>query len=166
MNRLALQAVDPRSGERILEVGFGGGALLRALGAAGGAPVGVDASAEMVRRARKRGFSAFEGEADTLPLPDVSVDKAVSVNSIYFWPDLAAALAELARVVRRGGKLVLCFQSPEAVRIWPGHRYGFRAYDADHVISMMNAAGFSDAAIASGQDRRLGRFFCITSERL
>jgi SAM-dependent methyltransferase len=166
MNALALTAVNPQPGERILEAGFGGGALLHAIRAAGAEPVGVDVSEAMVRRALKRGFSALEGAAEGLPLPDRSVDKAVSVNSIYFWPNPAAAIEELARVVRPGGKLVLCFQAPEAVRAWPGHLYGFRVFEADEVVSMMKAAGFSEPAIAPGRDRRLGRFFCITSERL
>lgn len=166
MNRLALAAVDPRPAERILEVGFGGGALLSRMRAAGAEAIGVDISPAMVRRALKRGFIVLEGKVDALPLPNGSIDKAVSVNSLYFWPDLAAATAELARVVRAGGRLVLCFQAPEAVRAWPGHVRGFRAYEVDEVVVMMKAAGFGDAAIASEEDRRLGRFFCVTSERL
>jgi SAM-dependent methyltransferase len=166
MNRLALAAVDPRPRERVLEVGFGGGALLRQLRKAGAEVTGVDISPAMVRRGRKGGFAAFEGSADALPLPDRHADKAVSVNSLYFWPDAAAAITELARVVRRGGRLVLCFQAPEAVRAWPGHVHGFRAYEAEQVAAMMKAAGFAEPAIASGEDRRLGRFFCMTSERL
>jgi ubiquinone/menaquinone biosynthesis C-methylase UbiE len=174
MNRLTFEQLEIGPGERVLEVGFGGGDLIEwMLSATTARVVGVDVSDAMLKRARRRFRAELEqgrlrllsGFADALPLPDGHLDKACSVNSIYFWPDPAAAFAEFARVLRPGGRLVLCFQTPEAVRAWPGHVYGFRAYGAEEVGGLMEAAGFRPMRIAGGEGRGVGEFLCLSSER-
>jgi SAM-dependent methyltransferase len=49
------------------------------------------------------------GSADRTGLPDACVDRAVSVNNVAIWPDLEAAVAELHRVVRPGGSVVIAW---------------------------------------------------------
>lgn len=126
MNRAAVDALQLEPGVHVLDIGFGGGIGLRhALGRVGtqGKVVGVEVSGEMVRRAavRFRGDVAagrlelHEGSAERIPLRDASVDGAYSVNSVYFWPDLGGAFAELSRVLKPGARLVLAVQ-PTAIR--------------------------------------------------
>jgi SAM-dependent methyltransferase len=122
----------------------------------------------MLARARRR----FKGElrlllgsGEALPLDPGSVDKAYSVNSIYFWKDLPAAAREFGRVIRPGGSLGLCFQTPEAVRSWPGHVHGFTAYEPEEVAEQLESAGFRGPRIARGSDRSVGEFVCLVSER-
>ena len=171
MNLAALEALDVQAGERILEVGFGGGDLLgRLLVAGAGEVIGADPSSDMVARARRRyskenRLRLLEAPVTALPLPDGAVDKACSVNSLYFWANLDAAAWELARVIRPGGRLVLCFQTPEAVRAWPGHRFGFHAWEEDEVASAMEGAGFGELVSKPASDRKLGEFVCISGLR-
>jgi ubiquinone/menaquinone biosynthesis C-methylase UbiE len=172
MNRLALAELPPEPGDRLLEVGFGGGGLLRSLLEREAALVtGVDVSEAMLARARRR-FSGEErlrlllGSAEKLPLDSGSVDKAYSVNSIYFWKDLAAVSREFERVIRPGGSLALCFQTPQAVRSWPGHVHGFSAHGAGEVTEHLEQAGFRTPRAVRGSDRRVGEFVCLVSERL
>jgi len=144
-------ALAARPGERALDLGFGGGMLVRRLLAAGVRVTGVDRSGAMVARARRRhladiraGRALFlEGDARALPLGKAAVDRAASVNTLYFWPDLAPVLAELHRVLVPGGRLVLAFQTPDQVRAWPGHVHGFVAHAVGEVAQALAEAGFA-----------------------
>jgi arsenite methyltransferase len=171
MNRFALERLEVHPGDWVLEVGFGGGALLVSLLEKGARVIGVDASDAMVERARGRfrraitagALQLHPAKAENLPLVDASVERAVSVNSLYFWKP--AAFAELGRVVRPGGRLVLCFQAPEAVRAWPGHVFGFGVFTEGDVAALMESAGFTIAASERRVDPKLGAFFCLTGLR-
>ena len=171
MNRLTVDQLEVGPSDDVLEIGFGGGALLRELLAAtSGRVVGVDLSATMVERARRRFHSVarlelHQASVEALPLADASVDKACSVNSLYFWPDPEAGLRELARVIRPGGRLSLCFEPPEELRKWPGHRFGFRLFDEGEARRLMEDAGFTDIRRAEGRGRKPDRFLCLTGER-
>ena len=172
MNRLALRQLAPAGEDSVLEIGFGGGALLGdILRATRGAVAGVDVSAVAIVRARRRfrrfgdRLDLFEASSEHLPLPDAAFDKAVSVNSLYFWPDMAAAFVELARIVRPGGILVLCFEPPEELRKWPGHVHGFRPWSAGQLAALAEAAGFSESALVEGRGRKPDRFCCLSLRR-
>lgn len=56
----------------------------------------------------------YAGTADQLPLPDASCDTVVATNTVVMWPDLAAGLGEIRRVLRPHGRLVLSWHSPTA----------------------------------------------------
>ena len=163
MNRLALQALNPRPDEHVLEVGFGGGALMRAMRPRVARVSGVDVSEAMVQRASN--FDVRRASAEALPFGDGAFDKAVSVNSLYFWPDPDKAFGELARVLKPGGRLVLCFEPPEELRKWPGHRHGFRLVEVEEVRGLMAAAGFSAVEEAWGTGRKPDRFCRLSGTR-
>jgi arsenite methyltransferase len=174
MNRLVLQQLAVQPGERVLEVGFGGGDLLASLlQVAPQEIVGADISDDMVTLARRRfrrelgqgRLRLLTASAEALPRREGGFDKVCSVNTVYFWKRPAAVLAELARVTRSGGRLVLAFQAPESVRRWPGHVHGFHAYGADEIAALMEAAGFNPPATIFGSDREVGDFLCLTSVR-
>ena len=80
-----------------------------------GHAVGVDISEEMVAGAAMRFAQAPRGgnvrvlraDVSALPFAASSFDRAYSVNGIFFWPDPAAGLAEIYRVLRPGGFVVI-----------------------------------------------------------
>nr|WP_303715419.1 class I SAM-dependent methyltransferase [Methanoculleus marisnigri] len=98
---------------RCLDVGSGPGSLGIALAQASDLAVTLlDSSLEMIAIAegnvREAGLSArvalLEGDVHEIPLPDGSVDLAVSRGSIFFWEDLARAFSEIHRVLAPGGR--------------------------------------------------------------
>jgi len=102
-------------GQRVLDVACGTGALTVVVAervTAGGAVIGLDANAEMLAVARrKRADNEWrDGRAESLPFPDASFDAVVSQFGLMFFDDRAAALREMMRVLRPGGRL--------AVAVW------------------------------------------------
>ena len=95
----------------ILDVGCGTGALLRA--AADRFPAatrtGIDAAAQMIKIASEADPAArlLMAPAEDLPFDDDAFDLVVSSNSFHHWPDQQAGIAEIGRVLRPGGALVL-----------------------------------------------------------
>lgn len=167
-NRLALAELCLELDDDLLEIGFGGGALLAAAAPRCRRLAGVDPSIAMVRRARRRLGSRAEivlGSAEELPFGDAAFDKTVSVNNIYFWSDPAAVAAELARVLRPGGRVAIVFEPPEELRRWPGHRFGFRLWSEEEARDLLEAAGFVPVRTAWGSGRKPDRFLCLTATR-
>jgi SAM-dependent methyltransferase len=129
---------------RLLDVGCGTGAQTVAFRDAGWKVTGVDASEDMLRRARDRGLDVLRADTASLPFEDNSFDAVVSLWTHTDVDDFAAALREVARVLRVGGPFVYagahpCFIGPHSRFVYaegipelhPGYlnegRYGLEA---------------------------------------
>ena len=118
VNDIAVDLLHARPGERICEIGFGPGQTLGRIAAVGAHVLGVDIAADMLMVAGRRNAAAVaagqielvEGDGTALPTADATLDAALSVHSLYFWPDQPAVLAELRRVLRPGGRLVVALR--------------------------------------------------------
>jgi demethylmenaquinone methyltransferase/2-methoxy-6-polyprenyl-1,4-benzoquinol methylase len=109
--RALVAAVDPRPGQRILDVATGTGLVAMRLAARGAVVVGVDQSEEMLAQARirlgtrARGVELVLGEAERLPFADGEFDALTFTYLLRYVDDPAMTLRELARVVRPGGRV-------------------------------------------------------------
>ncbi len=100
--------LNPRAGERILDLGCGDGALTAEIVAAGSVVVGIDSSTDMVAAALKRGVDARIGDAMSLSF-DAEFD-AVFTNAALHWaPRAEAVAAGVVRALRPGGRFVAEF---------------------------------------------------------
>ena len=111
-----LDAAQIEPGTRLLDAGCGTG-LLAVLANFRGAQVsGLDASAPLLAVARERlpGADLREGDLEAMPFADASFDAVAAVNSVFYAADMAAAMRELVRVVRPGGRVVVTAWGPPA----------------------------------------------------
>ena len=109
------------AGRRILDAGCGAGAVSTALRERGGIVAGFDRSAKMVELARQRlGDDVDLRVADIgqpLPYPDRAFDDVVAALVLHYLEDWTAPLAELRRVLRPGGRLVVVVNHPIILKI-------------------------------------------------
>ncbi len=106
LGRPLLAMLDPRPGERILDLGCGDGALTAEIAAAGARVLGVDHAPDMIRAARERGLEAEL--VDAFALPYVRRFDAVFSNAAIHWMkrDPEAVVAGVARALVPGGRFV------------------------------------------------------------
>ncbi|WP_369830570.1 class I SAM-dependent methyltransferase [Mycobacterium sp. 1245111.1] len=157
----AVDAAEPTAGQTVADIGFGGGLgldlFLRRV-APQGVVYGVEVAEDMLARARARfadqsaagQIRLVSGSLTELPLDEKSLDAAISVNTVYFVSDLDAACAELARVLRPGGRAVVGVGDPDAMARLPFTAYGFTLRPIAEIVAALKNAGFTGI-----EDRRL-----------
>ncbi len=148
----ALELLEIRPGDQVLEIGFGGGFGLRAVlqRLATGAITGIDLSPDMVRSAERRfrreicnGRMGVQiGDIARLPYPDAAFDRVFSINTIYFWPDTTEGFRQIQRVLKKGGRAAIGLRSREKMQ-WSGFdREGYRLFAPQEVLEFMQTTGF------------------------
>lgn len=142
------------AGERVLDVGCGTGAMLERLSAREPAArlCGIDPVAEMLAVARRRLGERAElksGWAEAIPYPDESFDAVISCNMFHYIRRPAEALAEMRRVLRPGGRLVItdwcddylaCRLCDRYLRLF--NRAHQRVYREEECRRMLGEAGY------------------------
>jgi demethylmenaquinone methyltransferase / 2-methoxy-6-polyprenyl-1,4-benzoquinol methylase len=107
--RAVSRAVAAGPGDRVLDLAAGTATSSAALAAGGASVVGADFSLGMLRAARRhRGVALLAGDALRLPFADASFDAVTMSFGLRNVADVDAALVELHRVTRPGGRLVVC----------------------------------------------------------
>lgn len=163
LNQAAIGLLAASAGERILEIGPGNAAFAPQLLQAGSHYLGIELSPAMVEAGNQRLASAGlaeraamrHGDAHALPVADASMDAALAVNTLYFWPHLAPVLDELARVLRRGGRLCLAFGDAAFMRSLP-FASDFQLHELDAVELALRVSGFTVSAWRSHRETATG----------
>jgi ubiquinone/menaquinone biosynthesis C-methylase UbiE len=119
MHVALVEAVRPQPGERLLDIGCGSGNAAELACSAGARVTGIDLSPRLVDVAKRRADAgAYDveyavGDAEALAFTDGAFDVAISSVGLIFAPDHARAAAELARVLRPGGRFAISAWTPE-----------------------------------------------------
>ena len=117
--------------------------------------IAVDGSPDMLEAARKRlehvpNVDIRQGELEALPLTDGELDAAVLSLVLHYSPDPARALAEVARAVRRGGRLLVLDMLPherEEYQQQMGHVW--LGFSEKQISRFLTTAGFGDVRLRS-----------------
>ncbi|MGH3167795.1 MAG: arsenite methyltransferase [Trebonia sp.] len=159
-----LAVAELRDGERVLDLGSGGGidVLLSARRVGpGGFAYGVDMTDEMLALARANAAKAgagnvefLKGQIEALPLPDTSVDVVISNCVVNLSTDKPAVLAEMFRVLVPGGRIGIADVVAED-RMTPADRVAAGSYvgcvagalSRSEYLAGLEAAGFAGASV-------------------
>ena len=140
LNERAINLLDVRPSSRALDLGFGGGLALALLLERAAHVTAIDRAQDMVAAAEARHaddiaagrLTVKVGDVGALPLADGSVDRILTVNTVYFWPDLVSAFSELQRVMAPGARVVIGIRDGSVMERrprHPHHPHAGRAHD-------------------------------------
>jgi SAM-dependent methyltransferase len=123
-----------------IDIGCGEGRFCRMLHAAGLRTVGIDPTSQLLQRALQldSGGDYRQGRAEALPVSDSSFDLAISYLSLIDIPDLSAAIAEMWRVLKPGGTVLVAnlqsFNTAGPPTGWTRESDGSRRFYIDHYL--------------------------------
>lgn len=150
-----IDLLELRETDRVCEVGFGPGVGIQLLARSAKYVAGIDSSQEMLRQAIARNAAAIDrgqvdlrlGSADCLPFEEQTFDRMLTINSLQMWPDAAAGVAEMHRVMKPGARIT----------------FGFTAWSRQSCGGLKEkliAAGFTGAKLAGTEGA-----FCVIAVR-
>jgi arsenite methyltransferase len=152
----AVDAAEVERGGVAADIGFGGGVGLQLLldrVGDDGVVHGIEIADDMLRRAKSKfgrdgRLRLARGSLTEVPLDDGSVDALITVNTVYFISELDAACAELARVLRPGGRAVIGIGDPDVMARLPFTKHGFTIRPVAEI-----AAALENSGLQVGQSR-------------
>ncbi len=154
--------------DSILEIGFGPGRAIELMAAQAthGYVAGIDLSHAMLHAASHRNAQAIKaglvelkyGDVAALPFRDQQFDKLLSIHSLYFWPERADIMTELARVLKPGGMLALTL-SPGKVNM-PTEAF-YQTMVEEQVLPAMQRLGFTSSYVKQGPHSRQYRSVAV-----
>ena len=163
LTRWGLSKVEIPENAYVLDIGCGGGRTLEHLASLIklSKVVGIDYSEDSVVVARKRNqklivsgrVDVLHGSVSSMPFLDATFDSVLAVESYYFWPDISKDLAEVRRVMKPSGQLVII------AGMYSGSRFdkrnerliragGMRCFSVQEFEETLRDAGFPMVAVA------------------
>ena len=159
-----------RDGTIALDIGCGGGMnIKKMLRFSDSIKVcGIDISDQAVMKSMIMNRSLIgkrclirKGSADKIPFKDSVFDVATAFETIYFWEDVTASFAEILRVLKPGGALMVCCRKSDPDTTWRKPRTGKTIYTAADLGRLFEEAGFHDIEIETTGDL----WCCVTGKK-
>lgn len=158
--------LHPRNDDTVLDIGCGNGIMLERIAHACDCRlIGTDISEDALEIAKRRlagtNVELLRCPADDMPLEDATVDKALTVNTIYFWEELASGFEETARVLKPEGIFIGTHYTNQALESYPHTQFGYKMRTEQEVVSAAENVGFT-VQIKPIMD---GRAYCLVGRR-
>jgi arsenite methyltransferase len=155
MNAFAVRQLELEPSDRVLEIGFGGGVTLPSLLDTAAFVAGVDHSCDVIDWAQRRfskpiksGRAEFrQGNVEALPFNTAAFDKVCTVNTVYFWASLDTGFAEIHRVLKPLGRVVVGFLPKERMDHMGMPEDIFTTRAPRDVVESLIKTGFGDTRI-------------------
>ena len=175
LNGFVGELISVQPDDRIIEIGFGTGKLIKKMAQHidKGVIVGVDLSSTMVSIAKKRNKKSiakgkvkiFEGNFDEMPYEKEIFSKACSVNTLYFWPKPEHTARKIAKILQHGGKLILAFEDIKQLEQKKLDKNVFHFYHKSEVQKLLIDAGFSSGVCVKSRERGKSVFNCVVAKK-
>jgi ubiquinone/menaquinone biosynthesis C-methylase UbiE len=157
LQRRALEELEPRADDRVLDVACGAGKLVRAIAPQVARAVGADLSSGMIEAARRHGAGGAPqvefvvAPSDQLPFDDGEFTAVITTTAFHHFPDPDASAREMARVLAPGGRLVIGDSIRDTVPARLGDSF-LRRFERGHV-GLQDLEGFERLLADAGLER-------------
>ncbi len=175
LNSFVKQMLDLKPHDRVLEIGFGPGKLIRKMAevTTTGCVEGIDFSETMLKEASRVNRKYLEtgkvklhhGECRSLPFVEQAFDKLCSTNTLYFWKEPEPYFAEMFRVLKPGGKAVIGFRDDAQMASLNVEVDIFNTYAKQEVIELFSNAGFTDVFVQEQEGKPFISYCAVAFKR-
>ena len=156
---------------KALDIGCGGGATISRLLeiCSLGTVYGIDYSKDSVKVSRKKNAAALgkrceiiQGSVSSLPYANESFDAVTAFETVYFWPDIANDFAKVYRVLKPGGKFLVCNEMCDpSDTTWSGKIDGMTIYSPKEIEKLLISNGFS---IEYSENKKT-KWVCVVAQK-
>jgi ubiquinone/menaquinone biosynthesis C-methylase UbiE len=162
INKWTIDLLHLQPYDHILEIGMGNGAFVKDIVGVDASIryYGVDFSETMVEEANNINKDLIQNKqaafilrnANQLPLGNLSIDKVFTINTIYFWEDVGKQFAEIHRVLKDEGTLVIAIRPKAMMKDYPFTRYGFNMFSKEELSALINSNGFVTTEVVEKEE--------------
>lgn len=140
--------IHPQDGDTILDIGCGNGIVLERIARTCNCHlIGTDISEDALKTAKHKlaGANAqlLRCPVNDMSLEDATVDKALTINTMYFWDDLASGFAEAFRVLKPGSIFIGTHYTNRSLESYSHTQFGYRMHAEEEVLLAAKNAGFA-----------------------
>lgn len=172
INQLVRQSLELKPTDQVLEIGYGPGVLIRQIteDTPEAKTTGIDYSETMYKQASQANQDYIDqnrleldyGDCTSLPYADEAFDKVCCVNVIYFWHQPSINLAEIRRVLKPGGMLVIGFRNKAQIEELSLDKDIFTSYSENELLDLLADNHFSHSDIQHEPTHHLDSYCAIT----